>query len=145
MDTTPPNMMYADHIYKLFPESRFIEMRRHPLDNLASVIREPWGPNDPFKAIPWFRDRIDLATRAKQLVPANQHLTLWLEDLVANNREVSYERLIGIVGLNDDPLMRRFFEQEVTAERAHIGRWRNGFEDPERVRAEFERVVGPIE
>lgn len=145
MDTTPANMMYADHIYKLLPEARFVEMRRHPLDNIASVIREPWGPNDPYKAIPWFRDRIELATRAKEKVPADQHLTLWLEDLVAKEREMSYEKLIGLVGIKDDPGMHKFFVEEVTEERAHIGRWQTGFDNPDSVRAEFERVVGPIE
>lgn len=145
MDTTPANMMYADHIHKLLPEARFVEMRRHPLDNIASVIREPWGPNDPYKAIPWFRDRIELATLAKERVPADQHLTLRLEDLVARERDTSYKKLIKLVGLSDDPQMRKFFDEEVTAERAHIGRWQTGFDDPESVRAEFERVVGPIE
>jgi hypothetical protein len=145
MDTTPPNMMYADHIYKLLPESRFIEMRRHPLDNIASVIREPWGPNDPYKAIPWFRDRIDLATRAKLKIPSNQHLTLWLEDLVLNSREESYRKMLDVVGLTDDENMHKFFQEEVTAERANMGRWKSGFENPTKVRSEFERIVGVVE
>lgn len=145
MDTTPPNMMYADHIYKLLPESRFIEMRRHPLDNIASVIREPWGPNDPFVAIPWFKDRIDLATEAKAKIPRNQHLTLWLEDLVLNKRKESYEKLLEVVGISDHESMFEFFEKEVTPERANMGRWRSGFEVPERVHQSFEQIVGPVE
>lgn len=145
MDTTPPNMIYADHIYKLLPESRFIEMRRHPLDNIASVIREPWGPNDPYKAMPWFKDRIDLATKAKAKIPVTQHLTLWLEDLVLHKRNESYKKMLEIVGLSDNENMFEFFEKEVTPERANMGRWRNGFEDSERVRRTFEQIVGPVE
>jgi hypothetical protein len=145
MDTTPPNMMFASEIYRLFPESRFIEMRRNPLDNLSSVIPEPWGPNDLKSALPWFRDRIRLATEEKRKVPQNQHLTLWLEDLVMNKREESYKQLLEVVGLDDDEKMHEFFKNEVTAEKAHIGRWRNGFENPEQVRSEFLRVVGAIE
>lgn len=145
MDTTPPNMMFASEIYRLFPEAIFIEMRRNPLDNLSSVIPEPWGPNDLKSALPWFRDRIRLATEEKAKVPQKQHLTLWLEDLVMNKREESYKQLLEVVGLDDDEKMREFFTNEVTAEKAHIGRWRNGFENPEQVRSEFLRVVGAIE
>ncbi len=145
MDTTPPNMMYADHIFRLLPEARFIEMRRHPLDNISSVIREPWGPNDPFVAIPWFKDRIELASKAKLSVPSHQHLTLWLEDLVLHKREESYRKMLEVVGLSDDENMSKFFREEVTVERAHLGRWRSGFENPDRVKSEFERLVGPID
>ena len=145
MDTTPPNMMFAAEIYRLFPEARFIEMRRNPLDNLSSVIPEPWGPNDLRSALPWFRDRISLAVQAKTKIPKHQHLTLWLEDLVSNAREQSYQRLLEVVGLTDDEKMREFFNQEVNGDRAHIGRWRSDFQDPEVVRAEYLRVVGPIE
>lgn len=145
MDTTPPNMMFASEIYRLFPEARFIEMKRNPLDNLASVIPEPWGPNNLRTALPWFRDRIRLASQAKDLIPKDQYLTIWLEDLVLHNREESYRKLLSVVGLEDDLNMNRFFREEVTAEKAHIGRWRSGFEDPERVRSEFLKVVGPIE
>lgn len=145
MDTTPPNMMYADYIYKLLPESRFIEMRRHPLDNIASVIQEPWGPDDPYQAIPWFKDRIELAAKAKKKIPTTQHLTLWLEDLVLHDREESYRKMLEVVGISDDENMHRFFQEEVTLERANIGRWRSGFEDPAKVHSEFERIVGPVE
>jgi hypothetical protein len=145
MDTTPPNMMYADWIYKLFPEARFIEMRRNPLDNLSSVLKEPWGPSDFEESLPWIRDRLFLATKAKKNIPADQHLTLWLEDLVLHNRDASYRDLISIVGIGDHDAMREYFDTEVSADRAHIGRWQKDFKNPERVRRMFEEIVGPIE
>jgi len=145
MDTTPPNMMYADWIYKLLPEARFIEMRRHPLDNLSSVLKEPWGPSDLEESLPWIRDRLFLATEAKKSIPADQHLTLWLEDLVLHNREASYRDLIRIVGIGDHEAMREYFDSEVSADRAHIGRWQKDFSNPEKVRRMFEEIVGPVE
>lgn len=144
MDTTPPNAMQADVIYRLFPEAKFIEMRRFPLDNLASVLKEPWGPNDLESALPWFRDRISLAERAKSQIKPEQHLTLWLEDLVERNRESSYSSLLEVVGLSDYEPMRSYFNEKVKAEEAHFGRWRNGFTDPDTVRSQFERIVGPL-
>ena len=76
MDTSPPNIMYSDYIYRIFPEARFVEMRRNPLDNIASVLKEPWGPNDPEKAIIWWRDRIALATSAQKSIPSESSITL---------------------------------------------------------------------
>ena len=140
MDTTPPNMMYADIIYKLFPEAKFIEMRRDPLDNIASVLKESWGPNTPERAIPWWSDRIALATSAKSAIPEGSHLTLELEDLVLRSRNESYERLISHVGLKDEAAMRQYFEEEVTSEKANFGRWRKDFSDPEEFLALFNQL-----
>lgn len=130
MDTSPPNIMYSDSIYKIFPEARFLEMRRNPLDNLASVLKEPWGPNDPKKAVIWWRDRVELATQALKTFPAESSLTLQLEDLVRDKRSESYQQIIDLIGIKDEPAMREYFDNEVTFERAHIGRWKNDFADP---------------
>ncbi|MGA0889526.1 MAG: sulfotransferase family protein [bacterium] len=130
MDTTPANMMYADYIHSIFPEARFIEMRRDPLDNIASVLKEPWGPNDPERAILWWKDRISLATSAKEKIPTHKHLTIDLENLVLRNRTSNYEAILSLVGLKDERRMRNYFETEVTIEKANIGRWKRDFPDP---------------
>jgi hypothetical protein len=141
MDTTPANIMYADFIHKIFPEARFIEMRRNALNNISSVLKEPWGPNNPDRAIIWWRDRVALATQAKKVIPDIQHLTLFLENLVLEDRESSYHKLVSHLGLSDELVMRRYFDSEVTAERAHFGRWRRDFKDPEAFRDKFESLI----
>ncbi|NCX76576.1 MAG: sulfotransferase [Actinobacteria bacterium] len=140
MDTTPANMMYADFIYRLFPEAKFIEMRREPLDNIASVLKEPWGPNDPARAILWWKDRISLATSAKERVPQENHLTLQLEELVSTARNKSYETLISHIGIQDESQMRDFFEFEVSGHRANIGRWKTDFPNPDEFLNLFNRL-----
>ena len=140
MDTTPANMMYADFIYKLFPEGKFIEMRRDPLDNIASVLKEPWGPSDPTRAILWWKDRIALATKAKERVPQENYLTLQLEELVSTARSESYEKLFSQVGIQDETDMRKFFEFEVSGQRANIGRWRTDFSNPDEFLNLFNRL-----
>ena len=144
IDTTPASLRYADYVFRLLPNARFIDMRRHPLDTIASVIREPWGPDDPIAAMTWWRDCIALAEAAKARIPASCHLTLHLEDLVLNDRERSYAALLDWLELDDHPKMRQFFEREMSATRAHIGRWRDDFADSAAVQAEFERIVGPV-
>jgi len=144
MDTTPPNIMYADYIYRLLPEAKFIEMRRHPLDTLASVLDEPWGPNELSKAIPWWRDRIKLADQALAHIPNENKISIRLEDLIVHKREESYRKILETIGLEDHPDMREFFETKMIEENANIGRWRQGFPDPDHVLAEFEKVAGEI-
>lgn len=145
IDTTTSNIMYADYLFKFLPEARFIEMRRHPLDNLSSVLLEPWGPSNLRTALPWFRDRLALQDLASTKLPKSQFARIWLEDLVKRERENSYERLLEVVGVDDQPRMRKYFEEEVTVERAHLGRWRTSFENPNKVRREFELTVGEID
>ncbi len=140
MDTTPANIMYADFIYKIFPEAKFLEMQRDPLDNIASVLKEPWGPNTPEKAIPWWRDRVELAASALKTIPADSSLTLQLEDLVRDKRSESYKKMLDLIGLKDEAAMREYFENEVTFERAHIGRWKHDFADPAAFEAMFNRL-----
>ena len=141
MDTSPPNIMYSDYIYRIFPEARFVEMRRNHLDNIASVLKEPWGPNDPKKAIIWWRDRIALATSAQKSIPSESSITLELEDLVKNKRSETYQRLITHIGLDDEVKMRKYFESEVTFERAHIDRWRSDFTDPDKFENLFNKLT----
>jgi hypothetical protein len=47
-----------------------------------------------------------------------------MEDLLIYDREASFSRLLDFLGLEDDPAVRTYFEEKVTGERAHIGRWR---------------------
>lgn len=137
MDTTPANIMYSDLIYQILPDAKFIEMKRSPLDNISSVLKEPWGPNELEKVIPWFMDRVSLANRAKANIPDKSMITFFLEDLVRDSRETEYERLRNFVNLSHEPKMRKYFDQEVNPERAHFGRWREDFSDPESVRRMF--------
>ena len=142
MDTTPTNIAYSNYIYRIFPEARFIEMRRDPFDNIASVIKEPWGPNSEVRAIAWWRDRLLLAEKAKKSIPNSQYLSLQLEDLVKFDRDQSYELLLKSLPVNDEASVRRYFEEEVNGERANIGRWKNDISSPEAFSALFDSITG---
>jgi hypothetical protein len=141
IDTTPANIMYANFIHRIFPESKFIEMRRYAFDNIASVIKEPWGPMNTHDAILWWQDRILLANQAKQSIESSQFLTLELENLVLENREDSYNSLLKLLEVADESKMRNFFDSEVDAKRANIGRWQNDFEDTEGFQVKFASLV----
>ena len=139
-DRTRKSYCVSNFIYKIFPEAKFLEMQRDPLDNIASVLKEPWGPNTPEKAIPWWRDRVELAANALKTFPAESSLTLQLEDLVRDKRSESYKKMLDLIGLKDEAAMREYFDNEVTFERAHIGRWKQDFADPAEFEALFNRL-----
>ena len=58
-------------------------------------------------------------------LPAGRGLTLSMEDLVAGDREGSFARLVRFLELDEAPAMREHFDTWVTAERAHLQRWRS--------------------
>ena len=57
---------------------------------------------------------------------------LHLEDLVLLDRQRSYERLLEHLRIDSEPRCVTFFEDELTPERAHLGRWRAGLDTEER-------------
>ena len=142
MDTTPANIAYSDYIYRIFPEARFVEMHRNPFDNIGSIIKEPWGPNSEEHAIAWWRDRTFLAEEAKKSIPSSQFLSMKLENFVKFDRDRCYETLLNFLPVADEAKVRRYFEEEVSGERAHIGRWKSDFSSPEAFSALFVSIVG---
>jgi len=49
-DKTPSYVEHVQALSQAFPGAPFIHMVRHPLNTVASLIRQPWGPDDPLAA-----------------------------------------------------------------------------------------------
>jgi hypothetical protein len=62
-----------------------------------------------------------------------------LEDLVTNSPQESYNKLLNFLQLQDEPAMRAFHTNKMTAENASSGRWKNEINDPE-----FEAAIGAM-
>jgi hypothetical protein len=126
------NVKEAEVLGRLFPEARFIHVFRDGRDVASSITTKTWGPDRLAGAIDWWAARmraIDAGVRGPNGVPAldedRLHMLL-LDDLVARDREVSYEALLDFCGLDDAPAMRDYFSGQMTAEAANVGRWRRG-------------------
>ena len=131
VDTSPPNAVYADRIFQVAADALFVHMVRDGRDTAASVMAEPWGPSTPQAAIAWWEGRMRGAHRSLGKVPVQQVLTVSLEDLVALEREATYRQLLEFLGLSDRPRMRRFFDEEMPADRVNVGAWVSRVADPE--------------
>ncbi len=149
VETTPMNISYSHRLIKLFPIAKFIVIRRDPRDVIASLLTKDWGPNTPLEGVEWIESRLRTDHEALKSVPSNQVLLINLEDLVTNSPQVSYNKILNFLELQDEPAMRTFHTSEMTAENASSGRWRKEIDSPEfgaaidamNLRLEREKIV----
>ena len=131
VDTSPPNAVCADRIFQVAPDALFVHMVRDGRDTAASVMAEPWGPSTSQAAIAWWEGRMRRAHHSLGKVPGQQVLTVSLEDLVVREREATYAALLDFLGLSDRPRMRRYFSEEMPADRVNVGAWASRVADPQ--------------
>jgi Sulfotransferase family len=124
VEMTPQNMRALPMLAELFPRSRFVHVVRDGRDVACSLASLPWGPDGVDEALEFWAERVREAHEAAQTAGGGRVVTVHLEDLALHDRDRTYAALIGHLGLEDEPGMREFFNAEVTAERAHLGRWR---------------------
>jgi hypothetical protein len=131
VETTPMNIPTADKLLKLFPKALFITMVRDPRDVIASLLTKNWGPTTPMEGLIWIEKRLTDGHNALKEVPLKQKITIALEDLAINKREETYRKLSDFLKIADSPVMRKFFEEELTPANATSGRWRQEISSPE--------------
>jgi hypothetical protein len=131
VETTPLNIAQARRILKLFPDALFINMVRDPRDVIASLLTKNWGPTTPLEGLEWIEKRLMDAHAALGHIPANQQITIALEDLAINNRLKTYESLLKFLNLGNGPRMQEFFATHLSAEAAMSGRWKQEIATPE--------------
>jgi hypothetical protein len=117
------NVASAPLLQSVFPSAQVIHMVRDGRDAACSVAPLPYGRNSVPDALRQWALRLRAADEGMRNA-SRPVLVLHLEDLILMKREESYQRLLRFLGLADEPVMRSFFDAEMSPERAHIGRWR---------------------
>jgi hypothetical protein len=140
-DSTPTNIINAKYIYAIFPEAKFINMIRDGRDVALSVSKERWGPATPEKALLWWEKRIVHAHNSLIQVPQNSKLEIRLEELVIHQREESYSKLLTFIGLNDHSTMRKYFDEQMLAEKMHSGAWHDQVKSPEKFGFTYQQIL----
>jgi|RhiMetdeSRZDD1v2_1073273.scaffolds.fasta_scaffold73998_4 hypothetical protein len=118
----------APVLLTLFPDAGIVHVVRDGRDVACSMAKMPWGPDTVPEAVGYWADRLRRADAAARELPRDRVLVIHLEDLVLLDRDATYARLLDYVRLESEPEMAAFFESELTAERAHLGRWRTELE-----------------
>ena len=140
-DSTPVNMMQSDLIYKIFPNGKFINIIRDGRDVALSVSKEKWGPNDPYKALDWWASRIKVANHSLKKVRDSDQMQLRLEDLIINNRNAEYQRVLNFLEIDDDNLTREYFETQMLPEHMSKGDWQQEVKNPDLYNKKYEGIL----
>jgi hypothetical protein len=140
-DSTPVNMMQAHYLKKFLPDAKFINMIRDGRDVALSVAREKWGPNDPFKALDWWANRLLVAHQSLSQVPGVDQMQLRLEDLIVNNRDFEYMKILRFLNIEDFSTVRDYFNQQMLAENMNQAEWRTVVKDPVLYDRKYEKIL----
>lgn len=144
-DSTPVNIMNAEYINQLFPESRFINMVRDGRDVAASVVREPWGPKDHISALEWWKNRMLVGFNALKSVPDDHQVTIRIVDLVTEKRQENYNALLSFLKIENEIEMEKYFKENLIAEKMKIGSWVSEVSDVKAFQSEYEKLCLELE
>jgi hypothetical protein len=146
IEKSTQTVVAAPVLLEMFPEAGIVHVVRDGRDVACSIARMPWGPDSVPEAIEYWADRLRRAEDGARAVPPERILLIHLEDFVLLDRERSYGRLLDYLGMEDEPAMRSLFETELTAERAHLGRWRAELNpaEQEQATALYREILGHL-
>jgi len=143
VDTTPANARKADLVEPIYPDSKVIIVIRDGRDVAASFTRQSFGPDDVFTALDqWGKRMLKSHQAALASNPARIHV-MDLADLVRNDRMGTLHELLAFLGVDAAPEMIAWFDEQMSANSAHIGRWRSDFdaETVQRIDEEYQQIV----
>lgn len=125
IEMSPTNNLAAPLLYRVLPDMKLIHIMRDGRDVASSLHDLPWGGGRTLVGgLRTWQGTLRKAHAATQELPSDRLLVIRLEDLVANRRDFTYARILDFLSLEDEPEMRTFFEEKISAENAHVGRWR---------------------
>jgi hypothetical protein len=129
VEHTPPNVKAAPALASMYQDMKLVHIVRDGRDVASSAVRFKWGPDSVRDGIIWWADTLRQADQGARELRPGQSIVFQLEDFVVHRREMNYERLLQFLGIADEPGMRSFFETQMSAKKAHIGRWRRGLSE----------------
>jgi len=133
----------APFLLELFPDARFINMVRDGRAVVAGTLRKVDLTDDPMVALEKWGRMISASDAGMRAVPEDRMLTVHLDDFTAHDREGTFARLVEFLEIGDPRPMRDYFDREISAERAHVGAWRERMApaDARRVDRRYRRLV----
>lgn len=114
----------APFLGRLFGEARFINMVRDGRAVVAGTLKKVDLTDDPMVALRKWERMVSAAQEAIQSMPDGLVLTVFLDDLTAHDRDATFARVVDFLEIDDPAPMREYFDREISAERAHVGAWR---------------------
>jgi hypothetical protein len=143
VEATGGTVEYAEFLRGLFPRAKFVNMVRDGRAVVAATLRKVNLTDEPARALKRWEDMIRAAEASRQELGDELVLSVFLEDLAAHDREGTFTRLAEFLELADPAPMRAYFDREISAERAHVGAWRERMApaDARRIDRRYRRLV----
>ena len=115
IDKTPNNWAHIGLIQLILPNSKIIDVRRHPLGCCLSNFRQYFSEGQEFSYSltdlgRYYRDYVRLMSHFDEALPGRIHRVIY-ENLV-EDMEAEVRRLLDYVGVDFDPAVLRFHENE---------------------------------
>jgi len=129
VDGTPANARVTDLIEPIYPDCQVIAIIRDGRDVAASFVEQTFGPSEIMQSLrEWARRSLRMHQAVQRCRPG-RILTIDMLDLVHNAREQSMEQVCTFLDIPLDAGMMQWFADNVSVERAHVGRWRSQFDE----------------
>jgi Sulfotransferase family len=143
VEATGGTVAHAGFLHGLFPRAKFVNMVRDGRAVVAATLKKVNLTDEPARALDRWEDMVRAADASRRELGRGQVLSVFLEDLAAHDRDGTFERLASFLELADPAPMREYFDREISAERAHVGAWRQRMApaDARRVDRRYRRLV----
>ena len=143
VEATGGTVEHAGFLRSLFPRAKFVNMVRDGRAVVAATLKKVNLTDEPIRALERWEGMIRAAESSRRELGEGQVLSVFLEDLAAHDREGSFDRLATFLELDDPAPMREYFKREISAERAHVGAWRQRMApaDARKVDRRYRRLV----
>ncbi len=143
VEITGPVIEFAPFLFDLFPGAKFINMVRDGRAVVAGTLKKVDLTDDPMLALAKWEQMVSAAGAAIRALPDGRALTVHLDDLTAHDRDRTFGRVVEFLEIPDPEPMREYFDREISAERAHVGAWRQRMApaDVRRVDRRYRRVL----
>ena len=137
-------------LIRLFPDAKLIHTVRDGRDAGSSKVskrQKRSHPRDGSEGLRWWEGRLRKIESGVRELPDGRLLTVSLDELVDGDRESVYTEMLEYLGLEDEPVMREFFDDEMSASAAHKERWREGLtpEQQDGLVVEYEKTLDRLE
>lgn len=113
------NILHAEMLFELYPNSKLVHIFRDPRDVLASFLVQPWMPSDPVSSAIILRDLYSSWWKQKAAVDNQRVLEISLHELI-NDTCQTVDRLCDFWELPPDEAM---LSQDLS--RSNAGRWKD--------------------
>ncbi len=146
VDGTPANARVTDLIEPIYPDCQVVAIIRDGRDVAASFVEQTFGPNEILESLrEWGRRSLRMHQAVQRCRPG-RILTIDMLDMVQNAREESLQQVCEHLDIPVDPGMMQWFAENVSVERAHVGRWRTQFdaETTQRIEDLYASIVADL-